>query len=92
MANRVTGHVVAELVFFASIREALGCDRLSIDIKDGMLLSELIAVLAVDKGENWREALVAENVRVAVNQELVKGNPRVNAGDEIAFFPPVTGG
>ncbi|MGB1686261.1 MAG: MoaD/ThiS family protein [Pseudomonadales bacterium] len=49
-------------------------------------------MLAVEKGENWREALTAENVRVAVNQELVKGNPRVKPGDEIAFFPPVTGG
>ena len=92
MANPVTGHVVAELVFFASIREALDCDRLTLDLKDGTPLAELIDVLAVEKGENWREALTAENVRVAVNQELVKGNPRVNPGDEIAFFPPVTGG
>jgi len=36
--------------------------------------------------------LTAENVRVAVNQEMVNGDLQVRNGDEIAFFPPVTGG
>jgi molybdopterin synthase sulfur carrier subunit len=31
-------------------------------------------------------------VRVAVNQEYITGNTPISEGDEIAFFPPVTGG
>jgi len=88
----VTGCDMAELVFFASIRESLDCERMAYEIEDGMPLSELIAALAAEKGDAWRNELTAENVRVAVNQELVTGNPRLHAGDEIAFFPPVTGG
>ncbi len=83
---------MAELVFFASIREDLGCDRVDIDIPDGATLSELVAMVADSNGEPWHQTLTAENVRIAVNQELVTGNPQLDNQDEVAFFPPVTGG
>jgi molybdopterin synthase sulfur carrier subunit len=41
----------------------------------------------------WREALRADKaVRVAVNQEMAGDATTVKPGDEVAFFPPVTGG
>ncbi|MBT4161348.1 MAG: molybdopterin converting factor subunit 1 [Gammaproteobacteria bacterium] len=83
---------MAELVFFASIREDLGCERINVDISEGATLSELMKLIVETHGESWHQALTAENVRVAVNQELVTGNPQLGNQDEVAFFPPVTGG
>ena len=83
---------MAYVVFFASIREELGIDELNIDISDDSTLSQLVDTLSREGADNWKPVLMAENVRIAVNQELVNGDVRVNNCDEIAFFPPVTGG
>ena len=83
---------MARIVFFASIREELGSEHLDMGITDGMRLSQVIETLIRDRRGTWRSVLTAENVRIAVNQELVNGDVQVNNGDEIAFFPPVTGG
>ena len=83
---------MAYVVFFASIREELGVDELNIDIPDDVKLSKFVDTLSREGDDNWKSVLMAENVRIAVNQELVNGDVRVNNCDEIAFFPPVTGG
>lgn len=83
---------MAELVFFASIREELDCDRLQFDVPEGTTVFGLIDLLAESRGDRWRRALTAENIRVAVNQELTTENPVLSRNDEVAFFPPVTGG
>ena len=83
---------MARIVFFASIREELGIEQLDMDITDGIRLSQVIETLTQDRGGIWRSVLTAENVRFAVNQEMVNGDLQVSNGDEIAFFPPVTGG
>lgn len=83
---------MAEVIFFASIREDLDHDRLTIELPVETTVSQLINLLAEQNGDAWRQALAAENVRVAVNQELITSDPVLNANDEIAFFPPVTGG
>ena len=83
---------MAEIVFFASIRESLGCDRMSVDLAGEVRVSALVETLADEHGAIWRDTLTAENVRVAVNQELITTDMLVKPGDEIAFFPPVTGG
>ena len=80
------------VVFFASLREDLGTDRLTVSVPGDSRLSDLIGTLAESHGEHWRACLTAENIRVAVNQELVTGDVPVAAQDEVAFFPPVTGG
>ncbi len=83
---------MAEVVLFASIREDLDCERLQITLPAASKVKDLIALLATEHGEHWRLALSVENVRVAVNQELVVGDPVLSNDDEIAFYPPVTGG
>jgi molybdopterin synthase sulfur carrier subunit len=77
--------------FFASLREALGCADTRLDWRDGTV-RELVAVLAAREGQVWRQALLDDKVLVAVNQEIATLDARVAAGDEVAFFPPVTGG
>ena len=82
----------ANLVFFASIREQLGCDGLVVELPETCKVSDLELQLSEEHGDLWRVTLTAENLKIAVNQELVSGDPLLAADDEIAFFPPVTGG
>ena len=77
--------------FFASLRDATGTDGLSLGLAEGADLGALLAVLEQRLGPAV-EALKAENVRVAVNQDLVSGRTLLRDGDEVAFLPPVTGG
>ncbi len=79
------------VVFFASVREQAGTERLDIDRGSVTNVAELIAVLC-DSSEDVRTALSRENLLVAVNQTMVDSLHAVNDGDEVAFFPPVTGG
>lgn len=81
------------ILYFARLREALGRSReeldLPADVRDLAALRRLLAA----RGAPWSEALGAgTNVRAAVNQAMARGDEAVKRGDEIAFFPPVTGG
>ncbi len=84
--------LMATVIFFASIREDLGTDQVACDIEDGLRVSGLIRKLAGIYGPEWGGVLNAENIKIAVNQELISSDIELQADDEIAFFPPVTGG
>lgn len=75
--------------FFAQLRDAVGADSLQIAAAD---IEQVYVQLqqALDS-EAW-EQLRQDNVRVAVNQNIVSTNPALCDGDEVAFLPPVTGG
>jgi molybdopterin synthase sulfur carrier subunit len=79
--------------FFANLRETLGQDlvRLPWSAELGSVRA-LVAALAQLKGAAWRQALQDEQVLVAVNQEVADLDAALKDGDEVAFFPPVTGG
>lgn len=76
--------------FFASLRERLGVTTLKYEYAGEHNIKELISHL-VNKGESW-QSLTEHDVLVAVNQTLCGKDANINDGDEIAFFPPVTGG
>ncbi|MGC3963976.1 MAG: molybdopterin converting factor subunit 1 [Rhodocyclaceae bacterium] len=78
------------VLFFASLREALGVERERIALEAGATVDSLRAQL-VARGERW-QPLSRGSVRAAVNQSLVGGAVSLADGDEVAFFPPVTGG
>ena len=79
--------------YFASIREALGCEHETLDLPDGVdSVDQLITWLVSEHGNAWNEVLGDKTVMVAVNHEMADRDTAVRAGDEIAFFPPVTGG
>lgn len=82
------------VLLFARLREALGTDRVELAAPPATewTLAELIEVLADRHGDAWRAELTAANVIVARNQEVFTEGERFAAGDEVAFFPPVTGG
>ncbi|WP_257264681.1 MoaD/ThiS family protein [Endozoicomonas sp. ONNA2] len=78
--------------FFASFREKLDCEQLTLEEGEyASLLSALKSQLA-NKGEAWREVMISERTLVAINQTMTRQDVTLQPGDEIAFFPPVTGG
>jgi len=81
-----------KLLYFASLREALGVSSEVVTLPDGVTdIAQLRAYLAA-RGEPWQVLVATKNLRAAVNQTLVGSETGIQDGDEIAFFPPVTGG
>jgi molybdopterin synthase sulfur carrier subunit len=79
-------------VFFASIRETLGQGNVEVELSPASRVSDLINVLTDLNGQAWQVALTAENTKIAINQAVSTEDVALSDGDEIAFFPPVTGG
>jgi sulfur-carrier protein len=81
------------LLYFASLRESVGLSREQIDLPSGnSTVSALVDELR-RRGARWTEAFApGKPWRVAVNQQMADAATPVRPGDEIAFFPPVTGG
>ncbi len=81
------------VVFFGRVREQLGSDRLEIPWSDTYAnLDTLQAHLCEEHGGNWEAVLAQDNMIRAINQTVVTDNLALADGDEVAFFPPVTGG
>ena len=81
------------LLYFASLRESLGCSREQLALASGnSTVSTLVEQLRSRDGR-WTDAFApGKSWRVAVNQQMADLATPVKAGDEVAFFPPVTGG
>lgn len=77
--------------FFASLREAVGCDRLDLAIVEPRV-SDVRKGLGAVLEERALRAISARGVQVCVNCEIARGDVRLRTGDEVAFLPPVTGG
>ncbi|MFC0338431.1 cyclic pyranopterin monophosphate synthase subunit MoaC [Kushneria avicenniae] len=88
----VTEETPIEIRFFAELRERLGVEKLS--VLPGHLSSPtLMAVKEWIKSQvDAPQALDQARLLCAVNHDMVQGDVAVNPGDEVAFFPPVTGG
>ncbi|MFW0765316.1 molybdopterin synthase sulfur carrier subunit [Trabulsiella odontotermitis] len=79
-----------KVLFFAQVRELVGTDSLSIDANFPVV--EAVRQHLASRGDRWALALEEGKLLAAVNQTLVGFDHPVVAGDEVAFFPPVTGG
>jgi molybdopterin synthase sulfur carrier subunit len=80
---------MVRVVFFARIREQLDCSELTLDT---YTLAALIESLK-QRGERWEHTLSEPNLICAINQVIFDGaDKELEEGDEVAFFPPVTGG
>ena len=79
--------------FFASLRERLGTPLEEVEIPDSASTVAGLRMHLMKRGGAWHEVLAdMKVVRVAVNQDMAAANAPLNPGDEVAFFPPVTGG
>ena len=83
------------LLYFAGLRERVGCAREQVALPASAAtttVSSLVESLRSRDG-NWTEAFApGTQWRVAVNQQMADLATPIKPGDEIAFFPPVTGG
>ena len=78
------------VLFFAQVRELTGCDRLTLD--EVFPSVEALRQHLAARNERWALALEEGKLLAAVNQTLVSFDSPLTDGDEVAFFPPVTGG
>ncbi|MDV6251664.1 molybdopterin synthase sulfur carrier subunit [Vibrio sp. EA2] len=83
-----------KVLFFAQTRELVGVD--SVDLEGQFETVEAVRAHLVKAGSEkegkWDLALEPGKLLAAVNQSIVPLDAEVKAGDEVAFFPPVTGG
>ncbi|MCR6650522.1 MAG: molybdopterin converting factor subunit 1 [Cellvibrionaceae bacterium] len=79
------------VLFFASLADQLNCRSLSFKVASPTTVQALRDQLLREREESW-QALKSGQLRCAVNQQIVKLDHTVRPGDEVAFFPPVTGG
>jgi len=80
-----------KVLFFAQVRELVGTDALTLEA-DAPLTVEAIRQQLASQGDRWALALEAGQLLAAVNQTLLRFDHPVPPGDEVALFPPVTGG
>ena len=81
-----------KVLFFASFREQLGYHELMVPAdQQSTTLSDLRQRLS-EKGDEWRTIMNDTKTLVALNQTMTRRDSELKSGDEVAFFPPVTGG
>ena len=81
------------VLFFASLREQLGQPREQLELPAGVGTVAALREHLRARGGAWASVFAqGKPVRAAVNQDMVHPAAAIKAGDEIAFFPPVTGG
>ena len=95
MRDAPTSNVVSvRLVYLARLREAFGAsgERLELSGEDSLTVGSIVDALVRRGGSFAAELAPGRAVRFAVNHKLASRSQQVADGDEVAFFPPVTGG
>ena len=79
-----------KVLFFAQVRELIETDELQLEAI--FPTAEALRQHLATQGEKWALALQRGKLLVAINQTLMPLDSSIQDGDEVAFFPPVTGG
>lgn len=81
------------ILYFARIKEAVNYSTEQVDLPEGVTSVLAVKQWLAKRGEVWANLFSGKAVvRAAINHTLVDDMAQVKAGDEVAFFPPVTGG
>ena len=87
--------ITVNVLFFASYKQLLGVSELSVDLKNDAIIGDLCQKL-VENAKNdqkWQQVFGPESsLKIACNQTLCDRDKQLRQGDQVAFFPPVTGG
>ena len=82
-----------DVLYFARLREVFGREREQVELPGNVQDVGGLTAWLRSRGETWeRELAPGRPVRIAVNQDMAAADTPVGDGDEVAFFPPVTGG
>ncbi len=80
-----------KIIYFANMKQIIGINQESFELKEKIKVRELIEILK-KRNKNYSLAFNNSNIQCAVNCKYVDRNFIIKNTDEIAFFPPVTGG
>ncbi len=81
------------LLYFAWVRQKIGKSEETLALPESVTTVAELMTWLVRRGEGYADAFAEPSrLRAAVNQEHVRFEARVSDADEVAFFPPVTGG
>jgi molybdopterin synthase sulfur carrier subunit len=79
--------------YFARLREQLACEHENVELPDTINTVADLRGFLTQRGDNWQKAMnQAPSILTAVNQTMAGSTQVINDNDEVAFFPPVTGG
>jgi molybdopterin synthase sulfur carrier subunit len=82
-----------KVFYFARIKEVVNYSTEEIDLPNGVANVTALKNLLAQRGDTWAELFNGRQViRAAINHELVDNMAAIKENDEVAFFPPVTGG
>ncbi|MEL4179865.1 molybdopterin converting factor subunit 1 [Roseateles sp. PN1] len=80
-----------EVRYFAALREQLGAAQ-SLELAQAASVGELRDLLIASSSQHAQALSRAKALRCALNKNLCAETALLSDGDELAFFPPVTGG
>lgn len=80
------------IFFFAALRERLGCASYQLPLDGHVLTAREVLNKLITLSPRFENVFAHSEVLCAVNKQLVPLTHPVSANDELAFFPPVTGG
>ena len=82
-----------KVLYFARLREDLECSEEDLELPLGVSTVAQLRAHLIARGGAWKTAFTANrSLRVAVNQDIATAATPIGPADEVAFFPPVTGG
>ena len=81
-----------KVVFFAALREQLDCSQMEVTPNSTITTVDALKAHLAEQGETWQSLFANSALLSAVNHDMVANDHPIKSGDEVAFFPPVTGG
>jgi sulfur-carrier protein len=84
---------MVNILYFASLREALDTGQENLELDNQIECVADLKRLLIERGGQWQQAFTQQqSLLVSVNQQMANDDTLIQDKDEIAFFPPVTGG
>ena len=82
-----------KILYFSWIKDKIGKDQENVEIsKDITTIADLIAYLSENDDTYSNVFIDMSSIRISINMKLSKVSDKISNQDEVAFFPPMTGG